>query len=64
MGRCIAAIVAFAVPWFATWVLWILVVLIAAGILSGPIGWVLLAAIVGTIISIALIYWAFKVCGG
>jgi hypothetical protein len=61
MGRCIAAVIAFAVPWFAGWVL---VVIIAAGLVAGPIGWAILAAVAAFVISLALLYWAFKVCGG
>jgi hypothetical protein len=59
VGRCIAALIAFAVPWFATWVL---IVIIAAGIVTGPIGWAILVAIVGAIIGIALLAWAFNEC--
>jgi hypothetical protein len=61
MGRCIARLIAFAVPWFATWVLF---VIIAAGLVAGPLGWAILAAIAGFVISVALLYWAFKTCGG
>jgi divalent metal cation (Fe/Co/Zn/Cd) transporter len=59
MGRCIAALIAFAVPWFAGWVL---VVIIAAGLVTGPIGWAILVAIAAFVISIALLWWAFNVC--
>lgn len=61
MGRCIAALIAFAVPWFAAWVL---VVIIAAGLVSGPIGWAILAAIAAFLVSLGLLWWAFKRCGG
>jgi hypothetical protein len=61
MGRCIAALIGFAVPWFAGWVL---VIIIAAHLVAGPIGWAILAAIAAFVVSLALLLWAFKVCGG
>lgn len=59
MGRCVAALLAAFVPWTAAWVL---VVIIALGLVSGPIGWAILVAAVAFIISIVLLWWAFNEC--
>jgi hypothetical protein len=64
MAQCILAIVAFAITWLATAVLWILVVLFLALVFSGPFGWVIVAAVIGTLISVGLLIWAFTRCAG
>jgi hypothetical protein len=59
MARCIARILIGLVPWMSFWVL---IILIAAKIILGPIGWIALAVALGT--SIGLLVWAIRKCQG
>lgn len=61
MSRCIAALIAFAVPWLSFWVL---VVIVAAGLAAGPIGWALIGLAVSLGVSLALLVWAYNRCRG
>lgn len=61
MARCVARLIAFAVPWIGFWTL---VVIVAAGLSAGPPGWVLLAGLAATLgVSVALLAWALNACG-
>ncbi len=58
MARCIAALIAFAVPWIAFWTL---VVLIAAGLLIGAPLYLMLAGLALTLgVSLALLVSAYR----
>lgn len=59
MARCVASLIAFAVPWMSFWVL---VILIAAKIVAGPVGWIALALALS--VSLALLVWAIRTCSG
>lgn len=61
MARCVAALIAFAVPWLSFWTL---VVILAAGFATGPIGWIIIGLAVSLGVSVALLWWAYKQCRG
>ncbi|MGI9068842.1 MAG: hypothetical protein ACR2HX_20865 [Pyrinomonadaceae bacterium] len=62
MARCIATLIAFAVPWIAFWTL---VVLIATGLLAtGPIISILVALALTLGVSLALLVSAYRQCRG
>ena len=59
MARCIARLLIGLFPWMSFWVL---VILIAAHIVAGPIGWIALALSLG--VSLGLLIWAIRRCEG
>lgn len=59
MSRCMAKLLIALVPWISFWVL---VILLAAGLASGPIGWIIIGLAASLGLSVALLWWAFNKC--
>lgn len=59
MAKCVAGIITALVPWIAFWVL---VIIVAMGLLTGPLGWWALAMSLG--VAVGLLIWAINRCSG